>query len=463
MAKKKKKKLKMKKKTFILLIAGVCAVALIAEIVLMTMFFSKKKSGDDKPKARKYTTETGLVVNPAGNAYRLLKYVEYGPTSAQLHEYSYDKYGRRTVETNYQTIRVESGQDPSESDLTLYVESEILYTYDKDDRMTRATVTKNKTKTVYTYEYDDAEGYLKNIYMEAEDSKDGKILLKSFNERGLLVKVKTGNAAYKRYELDKDGHVIAELRDGRDEEIVVFVHELEYEFGNTRFDTLKKRTVKNKSVVEVGEFGGYSSYNDQVEKYNEDGTTQSINAVDLKYDLVRYTYNEQGQLLKESKFYSESYGDTGSAKTGEHRFDYNDSGLPVEEYEETVSYYFKGVNEKKTTSYVYGDNDRLLRKTYTVILPRDKKEQTTEWEYTYDDFGNPLKVVEIKGDAERVMERFEYVCADVPKNNLTQEDLRRMGKEYDVKTRMDPKDSVFDMPVYYSERRWGETYYYGGR
>ena len=61
------------------------------------------------------------------------------------------------------------------------------------------------------------------------------------------------------------------------------------------------------------------------------------------------------------------------------------------------------------------------------------------------------------------MEWFEYVCADVPKNNLTQEDLRRMGKEYDVKTRMDPKDSVFDMPVYYSERRFGETYYYGGR
>lgn len=461
MAKKKKKKLKMKKKTFILLIAGICAVALIAEIVLMTMIFSKKKSGDDKPKERKYTTETGLVVNPAGNAYRLLKYVEYGPTSAQLHEYSYDKYGRRTVETNYQTIRVESGQDPSESDLTLYVESEILYAYDKDDRMIRATVTKNKTKTVYTYEYDDAEGYLKNIYMETEDSEEGKILLKSFNERGLLVKVKSGGTVYKRYELDKDGHVIAELRDGRDGEVVVFAHELEYEFGNTGFDTLRKRTVKNKSVVEVGEFAGYSYYNDQVENYNADGTTQSISTVDLKNDIVRYTYNEKGQLLKESKFYADSYGfDTSSFKTGEHRFDYNDSGLPVEEYEETVGYYF---NEKKTTSYVYGDNDRLLRKTNTVILPRDKKEQTTEWEYTYDDFGNPLKVVEIKGDAERVMERFEYVCADVPKNNLTQEDLRRMGKEYDVKTRMDPKDSVFDMPVYYSERRFGETYYYGGR
>lgn len=461
MAKKKKKKLKMKKKTFILLIAGICAVALIAEIVLMTMIFSKKKSGDDKPKERKYATETGLVVNPAGNAYRLLKYVEYGPTSAQLHEYSYDKYGRRTVETNYQTIRVESGQDPSESDLTLYVESEILYAYDKDDRMIRATVTKNKTKTVYTYEYDDAEGYLKNIYMETEDSEEGKILLKNFNERGLLVKVKSGGTVYKRYELDKDGHVIAELRDGRDGEVVVFVHELEYEFGNTGFDTLRKRTVKNKSVVEVGEFAGYSYYNDQVENYNADGTTQSISTVDLKNDIVRYTYNEKGQLLKESKFYADSYGfDTSSFKTGEHHFDYNDSGLPVEEYEETVGYYF---NEKKTTSYVYGDNDRLLRKTYTVILPRDKKEQTTEWEYTYDDFGNPLKVVEIKGDAERVMERFEYVCADVPKNNLTQEDLRRMGKEYDVKTRMDPKDSVFDMPVYYSERRFGETYYYGGR
>ena len=457
MAKKKKKKLKMKKKTFILLIAGICAVALIAEIVLMTMVFSRKKPGSEKQKERKHKTETGLIVNPEGNACRLLKYVEYGPTSAKLHEYSYDKYGRRTVETNYQAVWVEAGRDPSESDMKLYVESEIVYEYDDDDRMIKAIVSKNKDKTVYTYEYDENEGYLKGIYCETGDSEERR-LIKAFNERGLLVKETADGEAYKRYELDGKGHVIAVVREGVTGDSPMFAHELEYEYDNAKYETLKKRTVKNQTAVE-GVYGGYSSTSDRWELYNEDGSTKSIGTEYGGIEMFNYQYNELGLLVMETRYNAEyEYRD----KLGTSTYAYNDKGLPLEEYEE-INEWGSLLRQKTTTTYQYGEEDRILRKTLTVEYPQQKKTVETVWEYEYDADRNPLKIVEIKGDAERVTERFEYVRADVPKKNLTQEDLRRMGKEYDMKTRMDPKDSVFDMPVYYSEKRWGEAYYFAGR
>ncbi len=434
---KKRKKRKMKKKTFILMIVGVCAVALIAEIVLMTMIFSGRKNRNRV----RHTTETGLITDTKGNAFRLMKYVEYGPSSAQMHEYAYDRYGRRTVERTYQAIRAEAGKKPPEADLTHALESEINYEYDKQDRMTKATVYDSTGKRIYTYEYDEEKGYLKNIYIGTEGSKDGIILERSFNERGLLMKQRNADGSYKSFELDECGHIIAEYREKESGDVLVFSHTLWYENPMySEYEALTGRKINNNSTVE----GIYGTTDTVEEVYTTDGRTVSAGG------STTYSYNAEGLLVGESH---------GGAEGIRRTIKYNEKRLIAEEKEKRGSYRNAAT---RTTAYEYGPEDRLLGKTLTVEEPLQEP-VVTEWVYEYDRYGNPKTVRERKGDTERVSEEFTYACVDIPAKNFTQEDLRRKGASYDRKTRMDPKDSVFDMPVYYSEKRWGEAYYFAGR
>lgn len=456
MAKKKKKKLKMKKKAFIILIVGICAVALISEIVLMMTIFSKKKGkpGSVK-KSGGYNTNTGLVINSRGNAYRLMRYVEYGPVSAQLHEFGYDKYGRRTVEIVYQAVRTEPGKELSDAELKQSVASKNIYDYDKNNRMTKAVVFKNNVETVYTYEYDPEKGYLKSILFETSGSAEGPQIEKSFNERGMVISSRLDNASSKRFDTDSVGHITEEIRVGETGESIMFFHDLKYEGTAPEYGTLISRKIKNNTIVDTDYWGQAS---DRIEEYDSEGRVLRVKTDGIATPQLEYVYDEQGNILREISRVDYAYDGHYTASKS-RTCKYIDSGLLTEEYEKNNSGYTWGNNGTKTTTIEYGEKDRVLRKT----VRKDNEKDDTSWEYDYDDNGNLTQIREIKGDAERITAQFEYVCADIPKENLTQEDRRASGKEYDRRTRMDPMESVFNMPAYFTEKRWGETYCFSGQ
>lgn len=309
-----------------------------------------------------------------------------------VHTYTYDERGN-----------LRSEADKGDSNWYYETDTEIVYTYDEQNRLLSQTYRDFDYTYRETYTYDEKGNELTYSYFNGEGETPFSGYVCTYDERGNLLKKEEFDgydAAYNctyTYTYDEQDRALTctiTQYDG-DRRIHYYTHEEDgsyryyFEFVDSEGDTYtyaywydsegraQKNEVYNKTTDEI-----YESYEYQRDEQGNEIYRRYVYDGD---ETVRTTtYNERGQeLVSETKENGETYS--------MYTHTYNEAGEPLS-YE-----YFYGDSSWGRTAYTYDAQNRLLSK---------KKMSNHGWNnltYTYDEAGNMVKV-ENDGNNE------DFVC-----------------------------------------------------